>query len=233
MTIRTEGFDGAGERDGAADADASLFVGAFDADAEEVLQEGMFGGVGGEDEDVVVGFVELGGDGEVAFGDAGVCEELLEFLGADGGELQLAGVEFAEHLLEGVVVVLGHLGDAVVGGDVADLLGAIGVSLAFDGNLPSAAPGHHDEAVALGHTPGERGDDSTAAEAVASDDGLVAIELLCGMHLGILRAGLLAPQFQRGGIDDLVVQAEHGDAGSEAAGLGRTLFMGSTFFGHA
>jgi hypothetical protein len=85
-------------------------------------------------------------------GDAGVGEELLEFLGADGGELDLAGVEFTEHFLEGVVVVLGHLGDAVVCGHVADFLGAVCVSLAFDGNLLAAATRHHDEAVALGDT---------------------------------------------------------------------------------
>jgi hypothetical protein len=37
MTIRTEGFDGASKGDRAANADAGFLVGAFDADAEEVL----------------------------------------------------------------------------------------------------------------------------------------------------------------------------------------------------
>lgn len=196
----------------------------------------MFGGVGGENQDVVVGFVELRCDGELAFGDVGVGEELLEFLGADGGELDLAGVEFAEHFLEGVVVVLGHLGDAVVCGHVADFLGAVCVSLAFDGNLPAAATRHHDEAVALGDTAGERGDDGAAAEAVAgfeavaSDHEFVAIELLGRMHLRILLARLFAPQLQRGRINDLIVETEDRDARGDAPRLRR--FMGSSFFGH-
>ena len=124
MTIFTESGEGSCERDGAAEADAGFFVGAFGADAEEVLEEGKFGGIRGENEDVVVGFAELCGDGKLGFGDVAFGEEALEFFGGDGGELEVAGVEFAEELVERVFVGLREFCELVVGGDVAEFFGA-------------------------------------------------------------------------------------------------------------
>lgn len=230
MTISTEGFDGAGERDRAAEADAGFLVGAFGADAEEVLEIGIFGGVGGENEDVVVALAEFGGDGELAFGDVEFGAELLEFLLADRGELDVAGVEFAEELTKCVVVGLGELGEFVVGSDVADFFGARFVMLALDGDGPAFAARHLDHAVAFRDAAGKCGDDGAAAIAVAGDDEFEAIELLRRVDLGILGFRLLAPQLERAGIDDLIEVAVDVDARGERW-LTRGFFHGKFDFG--
>ena len=231
MTICTQGGKGAGERDDAADADAGFFVRALGRDAEKVLEEGKFGFIGRGDEDVVVGFVELGGDGELAFGNAGVGEQSLEFFCAHGGELDVTGVEFAEHLLERFVVALCESREFVIGGDVADFLRAICVVLIFDGHIPALATRHQHEPVAFRDAAGERGPDRRAPVAVAAHDDLVSVELLRRMELRILRAVLFTPQLQLARRNNFIVQAVHWNARCNCTRLRR--FMGSSFFGHA
>src|SRR5204863_9704696 len=96
MTIFTESGEGSIERDRAAEADAGFLVAALRSEPDEILEEGIFGRVRGENEDVVVGLAELRGDRELGVGDVGFAEQLFELLGSDRGELDVAGVEFAD-----------------------------------------------------------------------------------------------------------------------------------------
>ena len=230
MTIFTESFEEAIERDGAAETGAGFFVGAFLANAGEGLKEDEVGGVGAEDEDVVVLLVQFRRDGELGFGDGGVLEEALEFGGVVAGENDLFA-EASEELGELFVVGLGELGQAVVGEHVAALLGDGLVRLDFDGNIPTAALGHGPGAVTFHDAPGEGGEDDGTTPAVADYDGLVAVELRGRMELGVLWVRL-----QIGGGNDLLKGAVDRNSRRLDVGgrlpLGPSNFMGTSFWGH-
>lgn len=155
MTIRTESGEGSFKRDRAAEADAGFLVAAFRANPDEVLEEGIFGGVGGENEDVVVAFAELGGDLEFPLGDVGVAQELREFLLTDDGKSAAGGIEFGEKLAKCVVVIDGEFGEFVVSYEIADLFGAARVMLILDGNFEARALGGLVSAVAFRNAAGE------------------------------------------------------------------------------
>lgn len=131
MTIRTECFQSSLKWHGTADADARLFVRAFDLDAEEVLEIREFGGIGGHDEDVVVGLAQFCGDGKIGFGADEFGDELREFLLGDGGEFYFGCVEFSEERAQCVVIGACEFRELVVCGHVAKFLRAGCVVLIF------------------------------------------------------------------------------------------------------
>lgn len=231
--IFTDGCDEALEGNGAAEADAGFLVGFFLGDAAEGLKENEVGLVVAEDEGVIVGLVQAGGDREFALLLGGVGKELGEIGGIEAGEGEVAGVEGGEERGELFVVGLGELGEAIVGEEVAALLGGGVVVLDLDGDEPVAAFGHEPGAVAFDDAAGEIGEDDGAAPAIAEDDLLVAVELLGGVEFGVVGVRL-----ERGGGAQLVEGAVDGDSrrldgrlGGWRGGLLRD-FMGSCFFAH-
>ncbi len=96
------------EQDDAAEADAGFLVGFFGLHAAQGLEEHEVGRVVGRDHNVVVGLVQLRGDREVGVVGDRLREQRLELGGADSGQLDVAGVEFAEEFLQSIVIVFGE-----------------------------------------------------------------------------------------------------------------------------
>lgn len=122
MMIFTDGGEEALEGNGAAEADTGFFVGAFGFNTAERLQKHEVAFVVAEYEYVIVGLVQLRGDGELGFGDVSLGEQRLDLLAGDGSKLDFAGIEFGEQLLQRLFIVLGEFSEAVVGNEIADFL---------------------------------------------------------------------------------------------------------------